>query len=783
VKLPIRVGIGHSVATRLLRVVFSLYLVVVVCVTAGQMIFEYLHQKDSIKTDLVNIERTFGQALAGEAWSLDEEAMRSTVAGMVELPTVVGVKIQNPDGRVIAAGGTVIEGSVAGNVDLFVAFSGGGPGGLTIRSGDEYKLEMFEHHFPLTYSPGDGARDLGEVAIYSNTSVIIRRVRLGFLLLVVTAIVQMAALWGICLWFSNHILRKPLTALAETARSVTLENLETVRVPVDEGRRDELRVLADSFNSMIRDLRGSIAEQRSTESALRGSEELYRTLVENIDLGIALIGPDHRILATNANMGTFFDDPSSGLVGKICHVELEQRDTICPRCPGLIAMETGEPAEQEMEGVRNDGMPFVARVQAYPLTDDQGGTTGFIKVVEDITERRRADEERLRLEDQVRHSQKLESLGVLAGGIAHDFNNLLVAILGNAELAAEEMGPDAPQGEYIREIRTASQRAAELTNQMLAYSGRGRFVIEPLSINAVVEEMGKLLAVTIPKKAVLQYDLDRRLPTVDADAAQLRQVVMNLVTNAAGAVGDASGTITIKTGVIEADREYLSEAYLDEDLPPGRNVTLEISDTGCGMDPQTKARLFDPFFTTKSSGRGLGMAAVLGIVRGHRGAIRVYTEVGSGSVFRILLPQSTTPIERRAAPSPPTPSSDLERSGTILVVDDEETVRTVAGRMLERAGYEVITAVDGRHAVEVFEKEHERIAAVLLDMTMPRLNGEETFRELRRIDGEVKVVFSSGFDEQDAAGRFSAENLTFIQKPYDLTGLLAVFRSILAPQA
>jgi len=288
----------------------------------------------------------------------------------------------------------------------------------------------------------------------------------------------------------------------------------------------------------------------------------------------------------------------------------------------------------------------------------------------------------------------------------------------------------------------------------------------------VVQEMGRLLEVTIPKKVVLRYDLTESLPCVEVDATQIRQVVMNLVTNGADAMTDQSGVITIATGLVEADRGYLAGSFLDEQLPDGYYVSLEVSDTGCGMDAETQSRLFDPFFTTKTAGRGLGMAAVLGIVRGHHGTVRVYSEEGRGSTFKILLPASKDIDSPEAEEAPATAAMGPR---TILVVDDEESVRMLAKRMLNKLGHEVALACDGVEALDEFERGPEGIDLVVLDMTMPRMDGQETFRRLRAVNPEVRVVLSSGYNEQDATNRFAGKGLAgFIQKPYTLEELAAV---------
>lgn len=403
----------------------------------------------------------------------------------------------------------------------------------------------------------------------------------------------------------------------------------------------------------------------------------------------------------------------------------------------------------------------------------------YCSLLSNILERRRSEEGRRKLEDQIHHAQKLESLGVLAGGIAHDFNNLLMGVLGNASLAMMELPPESPARESVTHIEHAALRAAELAKQMLAYSGKGRFIIQRLDLTKVVEEMSHLLQVSISKKAFLRYNFAANLPAVEGDPTQIRQVIMNLITNASDAVGEKSGVITICTGALAADSAYLSETYLDDDLPEGCYVYVEVSDTGCGMDEETQAKIFDPFFTTKFTGRGLGLAATLGIVRGHKGAIKVYSEVGKGTTIKLLFPACALPEDE------PTGNDEKEAlawksTGKILLVDDEETVRVVCRRILESCGFRVLTANDGRIGVDLFREKADEIDLVLLDMTMPHMDGEEAFREMRKIRSDVRVVLTSGYSEQDATGRFAGKGLAgFIQKPFFPSSLLEKVREIL----
>jgi PAS domain S-box-containing protein len=393
-------------------------------------------------------------------------------------------------------------------------------------------------------------------------------------------------------------------------------------------------------------------------------------------------------------------------------------------------------------------------------------------------EHRLAEEERSIFESKLQHTQKLESLGVLAGGIAHDFNNLLMAIIGNTELALMDISHANPARKAVMEIETVSRRAAELCRQMLAYSGKGKFVVEPISLNDVISEIGHMLSVSIPKNVVLHYNLSKNLPAVEADVSQMRQVLMNLVINAAEAIGEKDGLITVSTSTTYCDHTYFQKTNINENLPDGDYVGIEVADNGEGMNAETIARIFDPFFTTKFTGRGLGLAAVMGIVRGHHGALKVYSEVGKGTTFKVLLPAS-----RKDAITYETESvleSPWIGSGTILLVDDEEVLLTVTSKMLARLGFEVMLAHDGVEGLEIYRENMDAITCVIMDLTMPNMNGEECFRELRRLNHEVRVILCSGFNEQEATQRFVGKGLAgFIQKPYRFSTLSAKLREIL----
>lgn len=409
-------------------------------------------------------------------------------------------------------------------------------------------------------------------------------------------------------------------------------------------------------------------------------------------------------------------------------------------------------------------------VKMTPVRDAEGRVSGYAVMLRDITDQ-------IRRQSQMQHVQKLESIGVLAGGIAHDFNNLLMTILGNTDLAMQELDPSAGVIGYLKEIEKASQHAADLCRQLLAYAGKGQINVSTVDLNSLVEGMTRLLEISVSKKVVIRQNLFPGLPPVKGDSSQLRQVLMNLVLNASEAIGNKSGVILISTGIMNCDRQYLLGTFVSESIPEGDYVYIEVSDTGCGIPPQDRDRIFDPFFTTKFLGRGLGLAAVQGIIRGHGGAIKVYSEPGKGSTFKVLLPIADDAV---ILPVAARPESRWTSHGLVLLAEDEETVRAIGQRMLERMGFTVLTAVDGRDCLRIFQEHVQSLRLVVLDLTMPHLDGDEVFREIRRVRPDLPTIIASGYTEQEIRQRFAGKGIAgFIQKPYHFTDLRGVIRAAL----
>jgi PAS domain S-box-containing protein len=405
------------------------------------------------------------------------------------------------------------------------------------------------------------------------------------------------------------------------------------------------------------------------------------------------------------------------------------------------------------------------------------GSTVWEGIQLDITEQKRAAEQLRIREDQMRQAQKLESIGVLAGGIAHDFNNLLTGVLGNASLALDTMPAWDPNRTLIQELIVSATQAADLTRQLLAYAGKGRFIVRPINISETVRRVSNLVRRSVPAIIGIDFHLQDGIASAEADAGQIQQILMNLVLNASEAIGERPGRITIHTHTRNLDAAAIDQARLD--IPEGAYVCLEVQDTGPGMDEATASKIFEPFFTTKFTGRGLGLAAVHGIVRAHKGAVLVDSQPGNGAHFTVLLPAAGAVASGK--PDLTAGVQNLSVAGTVLVVDDEDAVRRVVKVTLERLGYRVLLAGNGIEAIEIFQQAPDQIAVVLLDLTMPLMSGEEALHRLRAIRPDVPVLLSSGYNQVEVIQRFTGQGLAgFVGKPFSPATLVAKIKSACA---
>ncbi len=530
--------------------------------------------------------------------------------------------------------------------------------------------------------------------------------------------------------------------------------------------KHNLTRLAPAVRRELKD-RASRAERRAAEQALKESEARFRGIFENSGDAVFLVGVQEDGFTyddLNHEAERFLRLKKAEVQGRFLRDLLPE--ALCAyfvgRCKEAIA--AGRAITYD-ETVELPSGPSMFSSSLVPIKDATGKVTRLAGVCRDMTESRRA-------EDRLREAQKLESLGLLAGGIAHDFNNLLTAILGNLGLAQEDPAGSAP---YLARMETTALRASDLTRQLLAYSGRGRFVVMPHDLNLVVQEITQLLGVTIPKTTRLDFRLSTDLPAVEADSAQLQQVLVNLVANAADAIGEKEGRITIATRRRFVDASDLATRFAGQDLHPGEHVALEVSDTGCGMAPEVREKIFEPFFTTKSKGRGLGLAAMQGILRGHHAGLLVQSEEGKGTTFQIFFPAAKAAMEATARHRE---TRKLISGGTLLLAEDEPEVRASAEEILDHLGFEVVAVADGWDAVKAFEANPEAFRAALLDLTMPRMGGREAAARIRVLKGSLPILLTSGFSESDAME--GAESLSFLRKPYLVDELRDALAELLA---
>jgi len=560
--------------------------------------------------------------------------------------------------------------------------------------------------------------------------------------------------------------------LERIGKGQRVEHFETVR------RRKNGELIDVSLTiSPIRDRGGfivgashvarDITERRRLDQQLRHLAAIVESSADAI-ISKTLEG---RILTWNAGAEEVYGYTAAEAIGRPMTLLLPA-DRPDEEAEILERIRRGQPVEHfETVRRRKNGELIDVSLTISPVRDATGRIMSASHVARDITERKRLDE-------QLRHTQKLESIGVLAGGVAHDFNNLLTGILGNASLALEILPEGDPARELLQNVLDSSDRAAHLTRQLLAYAGQGQFVIEPVDVSRMVHEISGLIQTSIPKNVHLKLELREDVPSIQADPSQVQQLIMNLVVNGAEAIpADENGIVLVTSGLHEVDEGYLRDNLPGYDLAPGLYATLHVHDTGCGMDETTLGRIYDPFFTTKFMGRGLGLAAVQGIVRGHRGALKVSSRPGKGTTFEVLLPVAGhTAAASGTGPAPrPNPRDRL-----VLVIDDEEIIRRTAKSMLERHGYTVVLAENGQEGVDLFRALGERVSAVLLDMTMPVMGGQEAMGRLKALDPTVKVVLSSGHTEAEAVRQFKGAGLSgFIQKPYSSSALAEKLKQIL----
>ena len=517
------------------------------------------------------------------------------------------------------------------------------------------------------------------------------------------------------------------------------------------------------FISIVTDL----TDFRKAQEQLRHERNLLRTLIDGIPDSIYVKDRMGRYVAQNrADRELLGISEPEGAIGKTVydfnalknHADLYFKDDMRVIETGLSVINREEPF------VQPDGTDGWFMTTKLPLHDSKGEITGLIGITRDITARKREEQEKIGIEQKLQTTQKLESMGLLAGGIAHDFNNLLTGIHGHAGLL--RLGADnyPDMLAHINEIESTAQRASELCQQMLDYSGHNRHEDQRLDLNNTVKQSLPLVRHSIHKKAELKFEPAENLPAFMGDPTQFRQVLMNLIINASDALTGSHGIIRVQTGVMRAERNYLSATVYDDNLPEGDYVFIDVTDNGCGMPPDVLNKIFDPFFTTKKEGRGLGLATVIGIIRGHGGTIKIHSQENQGTIFRVILPACDKPAEQ--FPEDKQTGWNWRSRGKVLVIDDEETVRTVSARILEALGFDPVMATNGQEGAELFKNAATDYKLVLTDYAMPVMDGAETYARIKKMRHDVPIVLMSGYWEEKATQEFGPDLAGFVKKPF-----------------
>jgi PAS domain S-box-containing protein len=517
-----------------------------------------------------------------------------------------------------------------------------------------------------------------------------------------------------------------------------------------------------NLQGIIRD----VAERKRAEEALRDSEERFRRVFEEGPLGLALVGKDYRFEKANSALCQMVGYDETELI-RMSFVDITHPDDV------LVDLELAQRLFKrevpfyriQKRYVKKTGEIIWINLSASVILGSDGEPLHGLAMVEDITEMKRTHEEAI-----VR--QKLESVGSLAGGIAHDFNNLLGAVQAQAELAVTQLDMGESCKEELRAIGEVAMRGSEIVRQLMIYAGKENSVVGPVDLSKTVDEMLSLLRVSVTKRAVIQTDLDQSLPPITASAAQIRQVVMNLITNASDAIGQRDGQIRVNTRRVTLNAG--SGGISSGTLPDGDYAQLEVSDTGCGMSAQTQTQVFDPFFSTKSAGRGLGLAVVQGIVRSLGGAIHLRSQPGEGTTFRVVLPCAKAMAAVSDAVSGDVEAPVSSRRGTVLVVEDEGTLRRAVVMMLRRAGFDVFEAADGKAAIEFLNTDGRKIDVMLLDMTLPGASSHQIVAAAASAKATIRVILTSAYSQEMASGAMTAapQIRSFIRKPFQVVELV-----------
>ncbi|KPA17167.1 multi-sensor hybrid histidine kinase [Candidatus Magnetomorum sp. HK-1] len=760
-----RIGIRNSIATELLRIVFGLYLVIAIGITLGHMVMEYSYQKKNISSDLEKIQKTFERSIAIEMWQWNQHVLHSTVEGMLEIPVIVGVKLQNMKGKNIAVGGIINHGNKISNVSLQVNLSGITKEEFTINNEEIYRFDVFMHKFKILYPKDNELIPLGEATIYSNSSVIFRTVKLEFLMLIINAVLKTIALWLIFMYFSSLLLRRPLADFISATENVSLENLDTFLVEIKTSDHNELKLLEKSFNSMICNLNESIVERELAEAALQKEKELteiaFNSLQDTFFLFDVTNGKAIRWNKTFNDISGYTDEEISKMKAPDSYYSPETLKKAMVFIQKVLKERFGI---IEMELICKSGRKVPTEYSVSVINDASGNPKYFISIGRDITERKK-------VEAQLQQSQKMEAIGTLAGGIAHDFNNMLGVITGNLSYALKNFKIKNELYEVLSDIQESSKQAQSLTYQLLTFSKGGTPIKKVSDINKLIKEL-TIFSIR-GTKVNCNFKLLNDLWPAEIDEGQINQVISNLIINANQAMPNG-GIITVMTEnvTIQAEKEL--------PLSNGPYIKIVVQDQGVGISKKNLSNIFEPYFTTKPKGNGLGLATTYSIIKRHDGHITVYSEMEKGTIFNIYLP---------ASPRDVVVTYDREDAkhvgqGKILIMDDQESILKMVGRMINSMGYKADFAYNGSQAIEMYQEAYNSKLSydlVILDLTIPGgMGGAKAMQELLKINSHVKAIVSSGYSIDPVMSNYKQYGFCgVIPKPYTKSQLADILNKTL----
>ncbi|HOQ32639.1 MAG TPA: PAS domain S-box protein [Candidatus Hydrogenedens sp.] len=523
---------------------------------------------------------------------------------------------------------------------------------------------------------------------------------------------------------------------------------------------------------------GDITEMKRAQEIIKYNEQLLNSIMQTTPFGVIFVR-NQVIEWCNDRICQVLGYSKEEMIGKSTRTYYETEEEFNRVGKELYKDLVGyNTSWVETKWKSKNGEWIDIRINAA-LRNPQCPEDGIVAGIIDIREQKKFEQQREQMQERIHQLQKIQSLETLAGGVAHDFNNLLMAMIGSAELALHEVPEISVARGYLNSIIIAGKKGSELAQQMLSYAGRKKLLTNRVNLNKMIGEMVQIIQSSISKKVVLKLDLAEQIPLVEGDITQLSQIIMNLVINANEAIGNKSGVIIIRTSASLCDSKYLDTLFLPGELKEGLYVVIEVIDTGCGMDEETKKHIFEPFYTTKFTGRGLGLSSVLGIIKSHHGGIKLYSEKGKGTAFKIFLPAIEWMEEKDTAFTEE--KKELRYEGKFILAEDEDTVRAITQRMLEYLGFEVLAAVDGREAIQLFKEHKDDIKCVLLDLTMPHVDGIEACIEMKKIKKEIPIILTSGYPHEQIATKTNIELFSnYVQKPFRFDGLKEIIQQVLS---